>query len=303
MAKASAPGKIIFFGEHAVVFGEPAIAGAIDKRIYVSAEETRAGKLEISSSEEISDGHPYVKKAVELASSFLGEDRGLEIGIETEFPPASGLGSSAAVSVSTILAISTLLGKSIDKKDLARLGHQVEKKVQGAASITDASVTTFGGLLFVKPLLETVEPIEVGKLPVVVGYTGHLGETKELVRKVKNLKERNPEIMEPIIRTMGRITVKARRLLEEGEDIGELMDINQGLLESIGVGSAELSRYVHAARRAGASGAKLTGAGGGGCMIAYSRGKESDVARAIEDEGGLAMRVLISREGARVEKK
>jgi mevalonate kinase len=298
---ASAPGKVILFGEHAVVYGEPAIAFAIDKRIYVTVDRRADERICISSAPEIVDGYPYVKKAVELTFEYCSEKCGLDLKIESEFPPASGLGSSASVSVSTILATSTLLNVDIEKKDIARLGHRVEKKIQGAASITDSSVTTYGGVLFVKPKLETVEEILVDELPFVVGYTGKGGATGQLVRKVRESRDKSPEIFDPIIQTIGRITIRAKNVLEDGGDIGELMNINHGLLEALGVGTESLSRYVHSARDAGALGAKITGAGGGGCMIAFAPDNQDEVARAIEQQGGLALRVKSEEQGARIE--
>jgi mevalonate kinase len=303
MVTASAPGKVILFGEHAVVYGEPAIAGAINKRIYVTIKKRRDNEVNISSAHELKDGYSYVRKAVELTFEYLGKECGVDIKIESEFPPASGLGSSAAVSVATIVALSTLLDEKIEKKDVARLGHMVEKKVQGAASITDSSVTTFGGVLFIKPKLEIAEEVSIGRIPLVIGYTGKGGSTKELVNRVRAKKEEFPEILEPILQSIGRITVMAKGALEEGENIGELMNINHGLLEALGVGTEKLARYVHAARRAGACGAKITGAGGGGCMVAYVPQRQVDVARAIESEGGLALEVEIEGQGVRIESK
>jgi mevalonate kinase len=303
MVTASAPGKVILFGEHAVVYGEPAIAGAINKRIYVTTEKRPDGELNISSAHELKDGYPYVRKAVGLTFEYLGKECGVDIKIDSEFPPASGLGSSAAVSVATIVSLSTLLDEKIEKKDVARLGHIVEKKVQGAASITDSSVTTFGGVLFIKPKLEIAEEVRVGRIPLVVGYTGKGGSTKDLVNNVRAKKEDYPDIFDPILHSIGRITVKARGALEAEGNLGELMNINHGLLEALGVGTEKLSRYVHAARRAGASGAKITGAGGGGCMVAYVPRDQADVAKAIEVEGGLALEVEIESHGVRIESK
>lgn len=303
MVTASAPGKVILFGEHAVVFGKPAIACAIDKRIYVSADKRGDGEIRISSAHNLKDGYPYVRKAAELTFEYLNLRCGVDIRVESDFPPASGLGSSASVSVSTIMAVSHLLGKEINMKDIARLGHMVEKKVQGAASITDSSVTTWGGVLFIKPLLETVEEIEVGELPLVIGYTGRGGSTKELVENVRLLKEEHPEIITPIIEAIGKVTIKAKKTFEDDEGLAGLMNINHGLLEALGVGTLELSRYVHVAREAGALGAKITGAGGGGCMVALAPGRQDEVAKAIEREGGQTFKVSIERKGVRLEKK
>ncbi len=301
MVTTSAPGKVILFGEHAVVYGEPAIAAAINKRIFVSVEERSDDEIIVTSSHELRDGYPYVKAAADLTFEYLGRRCGLDISIDSEFPPASGLGSSAAVSVATLLATATLLGGEIGKKDLARLGHQVEKRVQGAASITDSSVTTFGGVLLIKPKLEVVEEIKVANIPLVVGYTGEGGSTKELVKNVRVFRDSYPDVAGPIIRTIGRTTLAAKKVLLEGGDIGVLMNINHGLLEALGVGTERLSQYVHSARNAGAAGAKITGAGGGGCMVAYVPQNQNKVASAIEGLGGLAMKVSVESDGARVE--
>jgi mevalonate kinase len=303
MVTASAPGKVILFGEHAVVYGEPAIAAAIDKRIFVSAEERSDDEIIVTSSHELRDGYPYVKAAAELTFEYLGNRRGLDISIDAEFPPASGLGSSAAVSVATILATASLLGGEIGKKDLARLGHQVEKRVQGAASITDSSVTTFGGVLFIKPRLEVTEKITTGSMPLVVGYTGKGGSTKELVKNVSVLRESYPDAVDPIIHTIGQVTLAAKKVLKEEGDIGGLMNINHGLLEALGVGTERLSNYVYAARNAGALGAKITGAGGGGCMVAYVPQNRESVARAISDLGGLAIKASVEDDGVRIERE
>lgn len=299
---ASAPGKVILFGEHAVVYGEPAIAGAIDKRIYATAAKRNDDVINVSSSHELRDGYPYVKAASKLVFEYLGKSCGADIMIKAEFPPASGLGSSAAVSVATIKALLALLGEDVSKKDIAILGHKVEKNVQGSASITDASVTTFGGMLFIKPKLEVVEELEVGEIPLVVGYTGQSGSTKMMVEKVRALKEEHPDIVDSIIHNIGRVTLEAKTALIRGDYIGGLMDINNGLLEALGVGTKKLSTYIYAARGAGAKGAKITGAGGGGCMVAYAPDKQEKVAGAIKGRGGTPLIVSIESQGVRLEK-
>lgn len=296
MPTASAPGKVILFGEHAVVYGEPAIAGAIDLRIRVRAEKAASG-LRIHSQ---TRDHRYVEKAVEVVLRHLGEDTGLVIQISSDLPPASGLGSSAAVSVSTIAAVANLLGYDLEKDEIATLGYQVELGVQGAASPTDTYTSTYGGVQYIRPKKKGFTSIEAS-LPLVVGYTGMERSTKELVAKVRKLRDTYPELVSPIIRSIGMLTRQARRNLEEGEDVGELMNINHGLLEALGVGNDALSRLVHAAREAGARGAKLTGAGGGGCMIAYAPARDEEVIRAIEGCGSTALKAAISAEGVRLE--
>ncbi len=296
MVTASAPGKVILFGEHAVVYGEPAIAGAIDLRIRVRAEKT-AKSLKITS--ETKD-HRYVEKAVDVVFEHLGEATGLMIDISSDLPPASGLGSSAAVSVATIAAVANLLGHDLGKNEIARLGYKVELGVQGAASPTDTYTTTHGGIQYIQPRKKGFTPIQAS-LPLVVGYTGIERSTKELVAGVRKLRDAYPELVSPLIKNIGMVTRQARKSLEAGEDVGDLMNINHGLLEALGVSNDALSRLVHASREAGARGAKLTGAGGGGCMIAYTPGRYRDVINAIEGCGSTAMKAAISAEGVRLE--
>jgi mevalonate kinase len=307
MIIASAPAKVILFGEHAVVYGEPALAGAIERRVYVFANKTKE-KIKITSDNttieyrEKYEGteFPYVRKAIELTLQHLQSESGLEIKVNSEIPPASGLGSSASVSVATILAVSKELGADLTKHEIARIGHQVELEVQGAASPTDTATATFGGVLFIQPKKNTFDRIEAS-IPLVVGYTGIARSTKILVEKVKELRNRYPAIINPIIEEIGEITRTAKSRIERSEDIGELMNINHGLLEALGVSNEKLSELVHIARTAGAGGAKLTGAGGGGCMIAYTPHNSQKVINSIIKRGYTAFDAPISLEGVRLE--
>jgi len=312
MVTVSAPGKVILFGEHAVVYGEPSLAGAIDKRIYVNLETRDDSNISINSNVapyRISfsidnlgsvEGFTHVRKAIELAFEQSGKKSGLDIEISSEIPVASGLGSSASVSIATILAIHEAVGSKISKNELAKLGHKVEFGVQGAASPTDTAITTFGGALFVEPDKEGYQRIDAS-LPLVVGCTGIERSTKALVENVRALRDKFPEIIDPIISNIGKITREAKRRIENSEDIGELMNINHGLLTALGVSNFKLDSLVYAAWGAGASGAKLTGAGGGGCMIAHAPGTQAAVANAIEKCGCMAFDSAITGEGVRVE--
>jgi mevalonate kinase len=298
MVAASAPGKVILFGEHAVVYGEPSLAGAISKRVRVEAARAPKG-LRIYSDK--SRDYRYVEKAVELVFDHIGKSSGLSLRITSELPPASGLGSSAAVSVATIAATARALGCELSKEEISQLGHRTELEVQGAASPTDTLTATLGGILYIQPRKKKYTPVKAS-LPLVVGYTGIERSTKQLVEQVRALRDEYPEVVLPIIKNIGQITREAKERLEGGDDIGDLMDINHGLLEALGVGNELLSRLVHAARAAGARGAKITGAGGGGCIIAYAPGKTKEVLKAIEAQGCLALEAGIESKGVRLEK-
>ncbi|NJE42654.1 mevalonate kinase [Thermococcus sp. GR6] len=326
---ASAPAKIILFGEHSVVYGKPAIAAAIDLRTYVWAEFNNKGAIKIEakdikvpgltvsfSEDEIyfesdygkaAEVLSYVRQAIELVREEADKNgNGVTVSITSQIPVGAGLGSSAAVAVATIGAVSRLLGLELSNEEIAKLGHRVELLVQGASSGIDPTVSAIGGFLHYEK--GNFEHLPFMELPIVVGYTGSSGSTKELVAMVRRNYEEMPEVIEPILVSMGKIVEKAKDvLLSELDDevrfvqLGRLMNINHGLLDALGVSTKKLSELVYAARTAGALGAKITGAGGGGCMYALAPEKQSEVATAITIAGGTPMITKISDEGLRIE--
>ena len=286
MTTCSAPGKIYLFGEHAVVYGEPAIACAVEIRTRVTAKESDV--ITISSDLGTTgldfEVHPYVSSAIEKMNP-----PGVSIEVSSDIPVGSGLGSSAAVTVATLAAINFELELGHNDEELARMGHEIEKKVQGAASPTDTFVSTFGGVVEI-PSRKRLDMLDCG---VVIGNTGKGAapkKTAKLVKQVAMLKEEYPEMINPIIKTIGSFASRGEVLIS-GKDyisLGRLMNVNHGLLDALGVGTPELSALVYAARNAGAYGAKITGAGGGGCMVALTD-SPLEVASAIEKAGGQAI--------------
>lgn len=286
MITCSAPGKIYLFGEHAVVYGEPAIACAVELRTRVTAASS--DKITISSDlgttgldHEI---HPYVSSAIEKLGG-----RNVSVKISSDIPVGSGLGSSAAVTIATLAAINLEFKLGHSNDELARMGHEIEQKVQGAASPTDTFVSTFGGVVEI-PSRKRLDMLECG---IVIGNTnkGAISKkTAKLVKHVAVLREEFPEVIDPIIRMIGSFSKKGEILVKKKDyiSLGKLMNVNHGLLDALGVGTAELSVLVYAARSAGAYGAKITGAGGGGCMVALTDSPR-EVASAIENAGGRAI--------------
>jgi len=297
MARASAPGKLILFGEHAVVFGEPALATAIDLRTEVYARLHDEWLVDGASLRDTK--YAYVRHAVE--SSWKGPPLWLEI--RSMIPLGCGLGSSAAVTVATLGALAALQGP-IDAESIARAAFEVEHAVQGRASPIDTSTATHGAAVLVtgdagEGLLWRIEKgdrhwcLHDSPLPAarfVVGNTGIVAATGPLVAGVKTRVERDPRAAAAVAE-IGEITIEGLRALQRRDLVraGELMDRDHELLNRLGVGHPLLDKFVDVARDH-AYGAKLTGAGGGGSMFALTDEPE-EVRAAIEAAGGTAFLV------------
>jgi mevalonate kinase len=223
--------------------------------------------------------------------------------VESDIPPAAGLGSSAAIVVASLGALNNHLRLGLSREEIAAEAHKIEKRVQdGLGSPIDTALATYGGYSLVS---SKAEPIDLPELDLVVGYTGKPHNTRYEVGKVQKLRSCYPDVVEPIFQAIGAISIKAIQLIREGriEELGGLMNVNHGLLEAMGVGTRELNELIYAARGAGrAMGAKLTGAGGGGCMISLpSPGCISDLLTAIQQARGKAFSVRTGCQGLRME--
>lgn len=312
LAIASAPAKTILFGEHSVVYNEPAIAGAIDKRATVRIE-TAKGDLSILRSYDLNfeaeidtenktykliKGTPGIIRYILEIFNRVHDHSPIEMTLSIETPIGSGLGSSAAVTVATLAAIYRYHNIRFNKKSLAKDAHQIEEAVQGIASPLDTMVCTYGGLVYLSRK-KKIEHFKTNiKAPFVIGYTTKYGNTGKMVKDVKSLKYRNHKVVGSIISSMGDLTNYAKQAIIAGDvrKIGELMNINHGFLDALGVNTPELSRMVYCARECGAIGSKITGAGGGGSIIALCPGKADEVAKGISIKDNV-LKTNFSRKG------
>jgi mevalonate kinase len=291
---ASAPGKLILFGEHAVVFGEPALSTAINLRAEVYARPHTEWLADGASLDE--PRFRYVKACVRKTNA----EGPLWIEIRSMVPSGAGLGSSAAVTVATLGALHGRSG-ALDAPSIAREAFEVEHEVQGRASPIDTSTASAGGgvLVLREPRDDLLWSIErdsrrwflhrtaLPPLDFVIGNTGISAATGPLVARVKERFDREPKAVEAV-REIGEITLEGLRALQ-GKDFvgaGRLMDRNHVLLTNLGVGHPALDRLVEAARPS-SYGAKLTGAGGGGSVVALTD-RPSVTAEAIRLAGGKA---------------
>jgi mevalonate kinase len=284
MTTASAPGKIILFGEHAVVYNRPALA------VPLSQVQAQA---EVNPSNHNIPGTWIDAPGISIQSSLIDLPAGnalgsvitnvfnslgiqtppdIDIRITSNIPVASGLGSGAAVSVAIIRALSTYFGHSLSDQQVNELCYLTEKIHHGTPSGIDNTVITYASpVYFVKG--QAIETFLVGSpFTLVIADTGIAAPTRESVNDVRKLWQADPVYWEQVFDQVGKIVQKARQAIEgQGwRSLGPLMNANHTLLQQMSVSSPELDRLVQAARSAGALGAKLSGGGRGGNMIALA---------------------------------
>jgi len=295
-ATASACGKIILFGEHAVVYNSPAIAVPISS-LHAKVSVQEADTL-IIDARNLSAEYQILKKPLKkkhtafalqetifntLKHFNLSKNQKLRVIIDSKIPIATGMGSGAAVAVAMIRALAAFFKKKITKDELYNLAHKTEVIHHGTPSGVDLAVIINEKPVFFKKG-EVPETLTLkNKCSLVIGDTGVQSRTSEVVADVKaNWEKYEEEFAE--IRT---IVEQARSLIESGDvlRLGPLMDDNHGALQKINVSSPELDTLVKAAREAGALGAKLSGAGKGGNMIALADGNGKAISQALMDTG------------------
>ena len=325
MTVSSAPGKVYLFGEHAVVYGEPAVPCAIERRATVEVSARSDGRLRVDAGdlsldgftvEYGGDGAPdvdvpqslvqaatgYVDGAVTQARDAADEPEiGFDVTIESAIPLGAGLGSSAAVVVAGIDAATRELGVSLAPEELADRAYRVEHEVQsGEASRADTFCSAMGGAVRVEG--EDCRQLDAPNLPFVIGYDGGAGDTGELVAGVRALREEY-DFAASTVESIGDLVRRGERALAEGDidELGRLMDVNHGLLSALGVSARSLDAMVWAAREAGAHGAKLTGAGGGGCIVALDESEASPTALGYTPGCVESFRAELDFEGVRRE--
>jgi mevalonate kinase len=281
--KASAPGKIILFGEHAVVYGHPALAVPVTQvRAEVDISQSAHPGIWIDAPEvglhvelnELPANHPL---AAAIHNLFFALDidpfPSLIVRVSSTIPVASGLGSGAAVSVALLRALSTWLQRPLSDEEINAYAYDIEKLHHGTPSGIDNAVVTYSRpVFFVKD--RPIELLQIRKpFTIVIGDTGLAAPTKDSVGDVRRLWQADGPRCEAIFERIGSIAREARTALEgaDWQQLGALMDLNHALLQELTVSSPELDRLVSAARQAGALGAKLSGGGRGGNMIALVR--------------------------------
>ena len=315
----SAPGKLMLFGEHAVVYDRPCIVTAVDQRMKAVVERQDEDIFILDAPDvgvkkykkpmkdlgqgDIPKGAKFVELAVLNFAKRYPFKGGVKIKTKSEFSSQYGFGSSSASTVCCIKALAEMLAKKIPNKQIFELSYKTVLDVQGKGSGFDAAAAIYGGTIYFWTGGKIIKPLDTKGLNLIVGYTGIKVDTVTMIDQVKELSEKHPKTIEGIYNQIQSIVEFAKKYLnlKDWEGLGELMNINHGYLEALGVSDAKLAELIYAARNSGVYGAKLSG-GGGDCMIGLSSdSKRRAVEKAIKKAGGKIIKVRVNAEGVRVE--
>lgn len=317
----SAPGKLMLFGEHAVIYGKPCIVTAVDQRMVVKIDRISKKQIIINAPEvgvrryslnlsqlgkmEYPKEVKFVLKATENFFDAYKISSGIRISTHSQFSNLFGFGSSSSSTVCVLKALSEIFDIKVDSKLLFDMAYKTVLDVQGVGSGFDLAAAIWGGTLLFVYGGKKIIPIKTSSLPLVVGYTGIKADTTTLIKRVGKLYKTDKKKINNIFNSIGSIVKKAKILLESSNfaELGKLMNDNQKLLTGLGVSIKKLDNLVLSANKSGAYGSKLSGAGGGDCMIAFVEKKmANDVKKAITKAGGVVIPVKTGAEGVRIEK-
>jgi mevalonate kinase len=298
--RSSAPGKVILFGEHAVVYGQPAIAAPVTQvkaTAMVEVAPPTSGLTIVAS--DLDERFALAKApkndplavAVRATLAHLStSEPDAVLTIQSAIPVASGMGSGAAVSTALVCALAKFLGQPLEPNEVSKLVYEVEKIHHGTPSGIDNTVVAYEKpIYFVRE--KPVERLSVGEpFTLLIADTGKPSPTGKIVGRVRRNREREPAHYDALFDQIGDIASEARDAIENGdvESLGPLMDQNHELLIELGVSSPLLDELVETARLTGALGAKLSGAGQGGNIIALVEDDfAEEVAEALRDAGAV----------------
>ena len=277
---ASAPGKVILFGEHFVVYGVKAILCSINKRVTVTAEKTnerkisinsKIGKLDLEPNKSILEINSPLKPFYYLANKALeNKDTGIHIQIDSEIPLGAGLGSSSACCVAGAAAIFKLFG-DISKEKILKLAIEAERTIFENTSGADCTVCTYGGIMEYDKNngFKKIEHEPNFQLVIINSNIEH--STQSMVSKVKEFEKRNKEEFSRLSNLESKVIEDVLKLIKENkmQEIGQKMNQNQEYLENIGISNNELTSMIKIGQEL-SFGAKITGSGGGGCIFALT---------------------------------
>ncbi len=297
MSEGIAAGKVILLGEHAAVYDKHVLALPLQSAVSARIAETSAGiRLSIPGWDIEQQLDPDVPEQGGVAAvlslilqHFSVADRGFDLHVRSRIPVAMGLGASAALAVAVIRAFDKLTGKGMSDVEVEKLAFECEIISHGTPSGIDNNIATYGQpVLYSKSASMRTKPVKLAEVPpLVIASSGVRASTKTQVAGVRARFDKNRELYSTIFDEVDEISMAGAVALAECdyEQLGTMMNVCQGFLNAIEVSTPELERMIAIARQNGAMGAKLTGAGGGGSIVALCPDKVSDVAGALDAAG------------------
>jgi mevalonate kinase len=294
-------GKVILFGEHAVVFGHPALAVAIEGGMQLAWARTSGptrlrimpGDTDVDLGSEAPPQHERLQQALRVARALYDDQLELELSATASIPKGAGVGSSAALGVAVLRAMDEARGIRRPDSEIFERSFAWEAVFHGTPGGIDNYMATYGGLCLFRrnyplkpgvPMSQQIEPTRVvprDTMRLIVADSGSRPPAIEMITKVRERRERDQAFVEQQFAAITSLLLNGKLALEQGglKDVGQCMDMNHMLLAGLLLVSEKVEQMVQTARSAGALGAKMTGAGGGGCMIALVHNDEAHAAK------------------------
>ena len=273
---AEAPGKIIISGEHFVVHGSNALAAAIDKTVKVYSETSDKNSILSRVDNQVFNIRIKPINPVSVVRNkileYLNRKERIKITIESNIPRGSGLGSSSAISVATAASVASLFGEKLDKKTLYNIAFEGEKIIHGNPSGIDVAASVYGGLiLFNKNTVPTNIDL-LNKLQIIVSISGKTRQTSKMINHFTSTSNKLPYHFQSLVHSSSVLTHEAVNCLitQDLEKLGAIINFYNSILSSFGLGTKITDRMIETCLEHGAYGAKITGAGGGGSIIAIA---------------------------------
>ena len=302
-AVAEAPGKAIITGEHFVVHGARALAAALPRKVRVTVEpSTRFHVIsDLFKTRESPELVP-VSRVVEGMAREFSEKPTVRVTITSDVPGGAGLGSSAATMVAVAAAFSKLNSLGLTANELVDCAMVGEQSIHGKPSGVDPAVCAHGGVILFRPGTVPKRVSFEGTRSLILSYSGVNRSTRGQIGHVTKMKDRYPGMFESLAAGIGGLSLRASDMLREGnmDGLGTLLTVNHAALMSLGVSNDTLDRMVDLLLTMGSYGAKLTGAGGGGSVLAVApEGKEKSIVSGLSGRGFETFRVKIPVEGVK----
>ena len=290
-------------GEHFVVHGAWALAAAVSRKVRVEVEASHA--LSVSSDRFSRGDQSALRPAAEVVRHLAKEhsfDPALRVSISSGIPEGSGLGSSAATTVAVAAAVSRLKSLRLGVRQLVEASMVGEKLIHGRPSGVDSNICARGGVLLFRPGSRPKRVVPAPGFSLIISNSGTVRNTGRLVGRVSVARDRNPGFFDGLARTASGVSLLASERLASGDrkGLGLLLSFNQSMLSAVGASTSRLDRLVALALSLGAHGAKLTGAGGGGCVLSVApEGKEKRIISGLRARGNDTFRSAVPIGGVR----